>query len=686
MERQSRDTEVIAAVVVGDDRPVPGAPAGFEPRKRRLAALVVVAGILVVVGALAINVEGEPPVETSGDLQAPAEPIQVQQAPIVPAVTDPVPELARRWAQLGLPGHAASVDGGDSGWIVALSGDVGLSVVTSADGVTWRLKTIDARGWHTVVHSDSRGLWLATASEASSEMWRSVDGGGNWELEPLPDESGWVLWIGEAGGETYAAGMIGSRPWTPGEPALWRHRQGWERVSVKGGRTALYERPNADGWVASVVEWQGEVYALGSSLGPTVWSLESENRVLVGNIGSGGFVSAVVHDDKLWGTLALEPFGEGQLMKGASPQRWGVSQPLAQGSRLEVMDGVLTILRGNQLLAVGESVVPIYERYEGLPTGREGSHSVSAMAGWGADSVIVGYVNGDVALWVRKDGSASEPVLAQNEMTWAPVTQLPGHVMGTVRWHDRVLFSTEHGVWEATSDGLEWIGQIQSGGGWNDFLPTEDSLFISTPIGLWRLDGVGLVKVDVPLDAPTQVAMVGDSMRIGTVDNRLWELGADGWEDLGFSSQPIVGSVPGAFVVASSEGFGLTDDGREIVVAPELSWGQSGVPFFVIDRTPDSTLIRLIEAWPDGRELRVPTRTPNQVLVIGREIRVRSATELLVSTDDGASWLGFPAALESHLPLGAVMLPTDEVAVAGQIEDGSAWVFHPTSGPRQWHR
>lgn len=576
-----------------------------------------------------------------------------------------------------IPGYGTSVAGGESGWIVGISGGRGPAVLTSADAVNWKVRSIEAQGWPSLVHSGVSGLWVAVMVERSAEIHHSTDGGQSWDVGLLPGDGAWPLWLGEAAGDMYAAGIVGTDdPWPGGDPALWRwENAAWSQVLLEGEQ----------GWVGAVVEWQGRAYALGSALGPAVWSADGDLEVLVGRVGGGGFVSAIVHNGRLWATVAPDPNGEGWVMVADSPERWSITEPVARGSFLASVDGNLVVRQGSVLEIVGEGVVPVRPRYTGLATGREDNDWVAAIGGWGDIGLIAGERRGQSRLWVRSTGSEETLNLAQPAKGWVPIRKMPGQVLSGARWQNRVLVATEHGIWEVEDDSLEFLGQIQSYG-WVEFVPTRDALYLSTVVGWWRLEGSLLVPDAFLPAGAAQVTVADGALRVVTDDNRVWERRDRSWYELGVSRLQVAGSIPGGFVAWSEKGLAVTTDGTTFEAAPGLQGWQSGVPFIVLESRPTSSLIRIVEDWPNGREMTVPTRTPLELVVIGNEIRVWSATGLFVSTDGGVAWRRIPSGIEHGLPLTPVLLPTDGAGLAGQLPDGSSWIFRPASAPPQWYR
>jgi hypothetical protein len=637
----------------------------------------VVAGVVGVTAIVGLVGDPEPSTpDVSMALPPPVEPSIVTTAP----VPEP-PELALGWKELRLPGWAAGalgqvVDGGPSGWVAVTQGYYSQTVHTSGDGVAWRTTTLDEIGWIPTVFSGTDGLFMAVSGGAGGAgIWRSVDGGLEWERSSLPGDEAMVVSLAEAAGRVWAAGMADTPdPWSTGTPAVWvLEEDEWVSVPLEGNR----------GWVASVVEWDGGVWAFGSDLGPVAWDLvAAERHEVMPGTDLGGFRTVVAHQGALWGLYSTGLSEAGRLLTAASgPTSWDSVSGLAAatGLALEPIGERVALVHPQTVRIVGGPQLPA--RFTGHTTGRESTVEVAGMASVGERAVILGRATtSEAMLWIRETVSEPIVVLDPDRMAWSARRQLNAVLWGPmVVWDDRIFMVGDEGVYEwALGTKL-----VEVPGGWfvNQLVPTEDGLLGLRSTGVVRLEGNEFLDFgSTPIPNLCAATVIEGELTVSDCGGGVWRRESDGeWSEWESTDYQIVGALDGAFLAYHPETgeLGVTVDGITLQYPGQVVTGPTGQhPFVVLERRNDSTTVRLIEPWPGGATFQVPTPAPIDVSRVGDTLRVRSPSTLFISTDLGRSWTEVPIGVENGFPEGGIFLPTEALMVIAPNPDGSGSILY----------
>ncbi len=695
-QRLDGDTELDGDIVIsiGAERTshdVDGAPSGSS-RKPPIVRWLPVAAVVAVLGVVALTADRSPvaPASTAeAMLRAPSEPPGARQ--VTPeAGTQTLPSIALGWRAMDLPGWNPALDVGESGWLIGVSGgDAGVIALTSTNGLDWHPATLPVAGWQLSVHSGTSGLWVSALGESGTTTFRSVNGGGSWATIPLPDDEAWLVGMDEAGGEMYAYGKTGTTdPWTSGRPAVWM---------VEKGAWVARELSASVGWVGGVATWNGVPYAFGSeSDRPAVWDLRNGVRIEVDPPRGGGFIAARSHDGRLWGIVSADVWTNGPVYVADGLDGWSQVKVTA-GTRLETVGADLAVVHDSSFTVLSASPVVVTSGRSTDPD--TGWRDVAYLTGLGSALNTTAMVGDSLAggsrFYLRMSWPVDQPdlapriVLDPSQIAWVDDTRWPedwGPLAPFVAW-DGSFYTfnpSRLGVLRLTvgtgAPTVEWsaIGALTVTDGWASFSVTDQGLYVTTAAGLFHIDGDRLTPVDLPVGGPAQAATVDGKLSVATANNVLWTEEDGSWTEIGRSFTPVIGSIPGAFVVATSTGWGVTTDGTNVDDTPGLRGWWTGSPFLIERVAEGATTVRLVTDWPAGDEVVIPTESQLvDVRGSGDRIWVRTAEAVLVSSDAGASWTSIPAAFENGLPSDAQLIPASEPLMYGSLSGGGYALYRP---------
>ncbi len=657
--------------------------------------LAVVALALAVIGVTADR-EEPPESRRVGTLGAPSEPApgETGTEPIAADGPARLPELAMGWRSMELPGWNPKLDVGESGWLMVVSGGPGIVALTSTNGLDWRPRTLPVSGWELAVHSGTTGMWVASLGPDPGNgtvTFRSVNGGGSWSAVPVPGDRPWVAGMEEAGGELYAFGRTGSDdPFGDGAPALWQLENGdWRPLLLEGDR----------GWVAAVVSWQGRTYALGSDDSRSaVWLLPGGRQLAVEALGQ-GFIAARVHDNRVWAISSVDLWTNGAVLVSDDLETWTsiVAKP---GTRLEVVGGDLAVVQDATFTVLGESSVLVHSGQGADPdtgwrdiaylTGLGSALNTTAMVG---DSLL-----GGSRFYLRMSWPAGQAdfgprmVFDEADITWESASTWPASAIDWgpfgpfVEWEGSyyTVNQANLGLVKLTigdiGPTIDWsdLAYLSEADGWIDFSVTDQGLYITTSAGLYRVEANGVDPVDLPVGGPARAATIDGRFMVVTSNNVLWARDGDGWVELRRVAGSVIGSIPGAFVVGTDTGWGVTTDGTHVEEEPGLRGWWVGSPFVLGEVSDGNTRVRLIDKWPEGFEIEIPT-TADVVDVrwSGRRVVVRTPLELLISVDRGETWEIIPAGLENGVPRDAQLIPSSPPFLYGLLDGGDQALLIP---------
>jgi hypothetical protein len=675
-------------------------------------ALPVVAALMVGMVAFVLTQDNTvAPGASPQDLAAPDEPPQAVAPTPVSAI--PVPDLAVGWRTVDLVGGGWSLSGidhGPSGWLAVADG-VPFVVHTSENASLWEARTLPEMsgsdpqaavgdGIMAVVASTPAMEWVGARSGAVSR-----DGGTTWFLAALDDRFTSIVDTTIIGSDVYAFGSAGEMEGTSelmaGTAVVWR-LEGERWVALDAGGTA-------PSFVTAVVAGPGgDVRAFGSSgRVPTSWvvgetALERVQLDLPPDSVAISFLDVEVDSSDGFVALAnsvFQGFGD-TVWRSDDLVSWQVLHDGRQVTDLTVA-GPTTLIgttgTADQFWQLEDGAeISVQNGYPDVVTGWEAIENVGEIEVGGGLIVMVGWDEMGVARMavrgVRPFNPVSLPAWTNPaELRWRQVAAVDDAGLGepflipTVVSQDGSFVAGSNQIWRV--DEVEGNEPLLARA-----LPGVSNLGLS-PTGVWAVtdqSGIGALLRTLSPDGSWDSVPVpmGWIDTVGEVDSVPVALGwsLDGqpavarpdaagvWAMETMTSEPhAVGAVavPGGFfawsgntpetVVFSTDAVTWEEvDGR-------LSGGWGGTVPFLYD-VGSSSIVRLVDRWPDVEEVQLPTDAPLAIQRSGESLWVQSPGTLWVRDGDG-SWQSIPTGFEHGVGDGSVMVPGGEPTLA-VLDDG----------------